>query len=166
MAPGPPARQLNKSPSEIRRCETPLPTSALQESYLQVFCDPTGDETLKDTTTISTTHQDDAWTSRQIQVVLAPSHKTRVRCYHDTVFDSYVFQLVPVHGEYWAEGTATDESGNPLPHEQLNFRIGDRSVLSQTDAQGRYAICTLNPVPVPLRIGKQGRQLTVVPKMA
>jgi len=133
----------------------------------KLFSSPTGEETLKHTTTISTTHQDDAYTVRQAQVVLQPAHGLYVQCYYDTVFDSYVFQLVsPAPGEYSADGTATDDSGSPLPYAWVHLSFGRRSVLVKTDAQGRYALPTSSPnsVLATLRINNQDRRIRITPR--
>jgi hypothetical protein len=100
---------------------------------------------VKTSSTISTSSETAVTNSRKVSLHWERSSEDVVlRAYYDCLFGTYIFREV---GNVYLQTTdiATDSKGHALPNQMLLLEINGKSVLAQTDDEGRYRIFSSNP---------------------
>ncbi|MGA2532600.1 MAG: hypothetical protein ABSG19_06130 [Candidatus Aminicenantales bacterium] len=106
---------------------------------------PQTEQKLTSTSSITSTETSEESVKRTVKVHWErSSDEVVLRAFYDSAFDSFFFQEV-TDSYLQAQGTATDESGSPQANQWITLRAGDRTILTRTDAQGRYVFYSSNP---------------------
>ena len=124
-------------------------------------------QTLTQTSSVGSSDQTLNTNQKSVKLHIEVGANTFVaRAYRDMIFDTFVFQEVP-DASLQAEGVATDDSGNPQGNQWISLSVGNLSIRTRTDAQGRYAFYSSNKTPgkAQLKIGGKVKTIDIAPML-